>query len=174
MVGKQATKPPDSQMSGSDLSDPPNIKSDEEYRDIEAKFAVTPLTPIPQSREPTAAEDGTAVLPVGHSSSPSSPRPKRSTRGKRPVRYSASSDDDDELDDVEEGEIVETSHKRVPAKRSSPHDSPDTAAKKPPAKRARPTPRGRKSKWDPKYVTENEKSPLVNVDLRVRTIACSS
>lgn len=174
MVDKQATKPPDSQMSGSDLSDPPNMKSDEEYRDIEAKFAITPFSPIPQSREPTAAEDGTAaVLPVGHSSSPSS-RPKRSTRGKRPVRYLASSDDDDELDDVEEREIVETSHKRMPAKRSSPHDSPDAAAKKPPAKRARPTPRGRKSKWDPKYVTENEKSPLVNVELRVRIIAFSS
>lgn len=159
MVGKQATKPSGSQVSSSELSDPPNIRSDEEYREIEVKFAMPP-TPIPHSQESTA-DDSIAVLPADNNSSSS--RSKRSTRNHRPVRYSESND---ELDAAAE-ETLETSHKRAQAKRSNTSDSPDSAAKNPPPKRARPTPRTRKSKWDPKYVTENEKSPLVNIDLRV-------
>lgn len=159
MVGKQITKLSGSQVSSSELSDPPNIKNDDEYREIQVKFA-TPLTPVPQSQESTA-DDSIAVLPADHNSTSS--RPKRSTRNHRPVRYSES---DDELDAAAK-ETLEASHKRVPAKRSNTSYSHDAAAKNPPAKRARPTPRARKSKWDPKYVTENEKSPLANIDLRV-------
>lgn len=115
---------------------------------------------LPEDHEPIT-EDTITVLPK--EDVPSSSRPTRSTRYVRPVRYC---DSDDEL--VEEQEASSQNSKaRVPAKRSNEDSATNGAAKQPPAKRARPTPRSKKSKWDRKYVTENEKSPLVKVDLRV-------
>lgn len=168
MSDEQDTLPPGSQLSTSDLSEPPNIKDDEEYKEIHVKFT-TPPTSIP-SRPELAAENSIAVLPEDDPSSSS--RPRRATRNVRPVRYSAN---DDEI--AAEAEVsLEATKKRVPAKRSNTNGSVDTVTKKPAAKRAKPTPRAKKSKWDPKYVTENERSPLANVDLRVRanTPVCSA
>lgn len=160
MADTQAGMPPSSQLSTSDLSEPPNIKDDEEYGEIQVKLT-TPPAPIQQSQE-SVTEDSIAVLPESNSPSSSS-RPKRTTRNVPPARYLES---DDEIV-AEAEEPREPSNQRVPSKRSNTNGSTDAGVRKPPAKRARPTPRAKKSKWDSKYVTENEKSPLVNVDLRV-------
>lgn len=159
MIDKHAVLPASSQLSTSDLSEPPNIKDDEEFGEIHVKFTTSP-TPTQQSQE-SAAEDSIAVLP--EVDSPALSRPKRSTRATRPTRYNES---DDEIS-AQVKVLPEASKKRVPAKRSNPNGATNAATKKPPPKRARPAPRAKKSKWDPKFVTENEKSPLVNVDLRV-------
>lgn len=159
MLDKQAARQSGSNLSTSDLSDPPNSQDDEVYGEIHVKLT-TPPPPISQNQE-SITEDSIPVLP--ESNGPSSSRPTRATRNVRPARYSGS--DDEILAEAEEP--LPITNQRVPAKRSNTDHSPDAVVKKPPAKRARPTPRAKKSKWDPNYVTENEKSPLVKVDLRV-------
>lgn len=152
-----------SQQSNSELSDPPDI-TDEDMGEILVK-PVTPPTPIHHSQESDiddnmASQHKNSRKPTSHT--------KQSTRNAHHVDPCVSKDEIS----AEISVSSKASKKRVPAKRSNVNNNNNTKANttNQPAKKAKRTARPKNSKWDPKYVTENERSPLVNVDLRVYLI----
>lgn len=135
--------PPCSQQSASELSDPPEF-SEDELREITVNMA--PITRRQSSytlpdNQPEVNGTEAPVKPSGNTES--------------------ISNDDDEV----EAEIhvsVMAPRRRVPSKRSQFFNSKPTASRQPAAKRPKMT----SKKWEPNYVTQSSKSPLVGKDLR--------
>lgn len=171
------TMPQGSQQSTSGLSDPPD-SNDEAFGEITV-IINTPTPASPTATISTGAAPGEPDNSINNSDStmppkkgkPAAAQPQRkSSRTKRPSRR-VLNDSEDELA-VEVPVSPTTSKRKGSGKRRSIDDANQdedegetNGARAPPAKKPRVI--GRTKKWNPDNVTQNEKSPLVNVDLRV-------
>lgn len=136
--------PPGSQQSTSDLSEPPEF-TDDEMREIAVK-----MSPMSRRESECALVDGQPEM-NGEEAPP-----------RKPSGNIESPADNDEI--VAEIHVSpRATRNRVPSKRSQLPDSKPTASRQPAAKR----PKTNTKKWEPNYVTQNSKSPLVGKDLRV-------
>lgn len=135
--------PPGSQQSTSDLSDPPDL-TDDEMREIVVNMA--PITRRQSAYSPSINQpetDGNDAL-------------------LQPLVDNGSVSNDDEIAAEIHVSPIAT-RRRVPSKRSQLSDSKPTNSRQPAAKR----PKTNTRKWEPDYVTQSSKSPLVGRDLRV-------
>ncbi|KUI71663.1 hypothetical protein VM1G_06985 [Cytospora mali] len=134
--------PPGSQPSTSELSDPPDF-SDEEMREITVNMA--PVTRRQSGYTPTKNQPETD----GNEAS-----------------IQASGDMETVSNDDEIAAEIHVSpratRRKVPSKRSQLHNSTPIASRQPAAKRVKTNTK----KWEPNYVTQNSRSPLVSRDLR--------
>ncbi|KUI52666.1 hypothetical protein VP1G_00090 [Cytospora mali] len=134
--------PPGSQPSTSELSDPPDF-SDEEMREITVNM--TPVTRRQSGYTPTKNQ-------------PETDGNEASIKASGDME-SVSNDDEIEAE-IHVSPIV--TRRKVPSKRSQLHNSKSITSRQPAAKRVKTNTK----KWEPNYVTQNSRSPLVSRDLR--------
>ncbi|ROW08993.1 hypothetical protein VMCG_02994 [Cytospora schulzeri] len=135
--------PPGSQQSTSDLSDPPEF-SDDEMREMAVNMA-----PITRRQSAYTLTDK-----------------QPETNGKEapliPAADTGSASNDDEIEAEIHVSSSRAPRRRVPSKRSQLPNSKTITSRQPAAKR----PKTNTKKWEPDYVTQSSKSPLVGKDLR--------
>lgn len=155
--------PASSQLS-SVLTDPPPSEN-EDLGEITVELNTTSISPSQSSQ--TYTTKNTNDMPSTIQKPGSQPTRQSQRQSKRRPLYRAGSSEDELGGEIQVSPSVSKS--AVPAKRNR-SSSTAKPTPKPAAKRNKPAVDRKVKKWEPDFVTQNMKSPLVTngVDLRVR------
>lgn len=155
--------PASSQLS-SLLSEPP-LSENEDLGEITVELNTTTISPS-QSTQSHDDNQNTNSMPAKQPQPGAQPKRQSQRQSKKKTLYRAESSEDELGKEIHVSPSVSKS--TVPAKRNRP-SSTTKPAPKPAAKKAKPAVDRKVKKWEPDFVTQNMKSPLVTngVDLRV-------
>lgn len=162
--------PASSQLS-SILSEPP-ASDNEDLGEITVESDTTTISSS-HNLQPQHENQDIADMPSKLPQSDAQPKRQSQRQSKRKPLYRAQSSEDQLGKEIHVSPSV--SKNTVPAKRSRP-SSTTKPAPKPPAKKAKPAIDRKLKKWEPDFVIQNVKSPLVTngVDLRVSFLPTAS
>lgn len=162
--------PASSQLS-SVLSEPP-LSENEDLGEITVELNTTTISPS-QSSQPRHNNQDTTTMPSKQSQSGAQPKRQSQRQSRRKPLYRAESSEDELGKEIHVSSSVSKS--TIPAKRNR-SNSTTKPAPRPAAKKSKPAVDRKVKKWEPDFVTQNMKSPLVTngVDLRVSVLAATS
>lgn len=160
----QVDELPTSSQISSVLSDPP-LSENEGLGEITVELHTTTISPS-QSTQPQHDDLNIANMPPKRSQLSAQPTRQSQRQSKRKPAYRADSSEDELGKEIHVSPSVGKSI--VPAKRGR-SSATTKPAPKPAAKKTKTAVDRKVKKWEPDFVTQNSKSPLVTngVDLRV-------